>query len=344
MKKIIFKILLLAFAITAAGSTEIRPTFGQIFYADEISPKYGSAFSEGYQDKISFPEPGATIRKPLRFGNNPVILEPGFPHQESWRAAPPQNWNWQVIPSGLIYPSYLAGPKESRLGTYFNHDSNHGGYWDFTLGGRAGLIRFGSKDSILPSGFQLDVEGAVIGRMDFEHERDMVANDFRFGFPLTFGNEIWQFKLAYYHVSSHMGDEYMIVNDTWKDRLNYYRESIVFGASYRPHRDFRFYAEVGCAFFRGEETEPWEFQFGAEYSPMYPSNGICGAPFLATNVYLREENNFGGSFVLQLGWQWRGAVNRLFRVGLEWFNGKSEQYEFYNKSENRIGLGVWYDF
>lgn len=328
--------------------------YSQYITQDSISPKYGSSpqsvqlEEQRLQNRLSMPEYGSPqlpyqLPEFNRSFPKRSILEPGFPNPETWRAMPSQNWCWQVLPSGLIYTSYLAGPHEPRSGTYLNHDSDHGGFWDFTLGGRAGLIRYGSKNSILPCGFQLDVEAAAIGRMDLEHEHDMMATDYRFGFPITFGNQNWQFKFGYYHVSSHLGDEYMIVNNTWHERINYYRENLVFGITYRPDTNWRFYAEAGYAMIRGEYTEPWEFQFGVEFSPMIP-NGLTGSPFVAANVYLREENDFGGSFVLQAGWQWRGNNGHLFRIGVEWFNGRSEQYEFFRNHENRIGGGVWFDF
>ncbi|MGL6226717.1 MAG: DUF1207 domain-containing protein [Thermoguttaceae bacterium] len=268
-----------------------------------------------------------------------------------------QRNNWQLLPNGLIYPSYLAGPKEPRISTSFTQDDGKNWLWDFTLGGRAGLIRYGSRESILPTGFQVDLEGAVSGRMDLMHERDMVADDFRFGFPITFGTSFWQFKFGYYHVSSHLGDEYMINNHVpFSDRINYYRESLVGGIAFRPHSDIRLYAEIGYALEYDVTTEPLEFQFGFEYSPvsrrhaeqlsntLIRTTGWQGAPFFAVNAYLRQENDFGGNLSLQTGWQFRGESNHLFRIGLYYFTGKSEQYQFLKKTENRIGFGLWYDF
>jgi len=76
------------------------------------------------------------------------------------------------------------------------------------------------------------------------------------------------------------------------------------------------YAEAGWAFYVDGGTEPWEFQFGAEYSPLGPT-GLAGAPFLAVNGHLRQEVDFGGSLVVQAGWQWRGRTGHLMRAGLE---------------------------
>ena len=102
-------------------------------------------------------------------------------------------------------------------------------------------------------------------------------------------------------------------------------------------------AEVGWAFNTDGGARPWEFQFGGEYSPASPT-GIAGAPFLAANAHLRQDNDFSGNFVLETGWQWRGQSGHLARFGGYYFNGMSEQYQFFNRFEDQVGLGLWYDF
>ena len=63
------------------------------------------------------------------------------------------------------------------------------------------------------------------------------------------------------------------------------------------------------------------------------------------NAHLREEVNFGGNFVAQAGWQWQGwSSTRVIRAGVQYFNGKSDQYEFFRTSEQKLGIGIWYDF
>ena len=67
-------------------------------------------------------------------------------------------------------------------------------------------------------------------------------------------------------------------------------------------------------------------------------------PFFAINAHLRQEVQFGGGLTVQAGWQWRGRSGHLFRTGLEFFDGKSEQYQFSDQFERQIGVGMWYDF
>ena len=60
---------------------------------------------------------------------------------------------------------------------------------------------------------------------------------------------------------------------------------------------------------------------------------------------LRQELDYGGYFVAQAGWQWRGgAAMHTFRIGAQYLNGMSPQFEFYNQFEQYFSFGLWYDF
>jgi len=255
---------------------------------------------------------------------------------------PRQCWSWQQVPDGLMFPSYLAGPREPRLGSQWYQDQSGEWYWDSALGGRVGLLRYGTQDSAWPEGYQLDVEGAAFPRLTLDEYRDLVAADFRFGFPLTHRQGPWETKFGYYHISSHIGDEYLEKHPGYT-RINYVRESLVLAVAWRPNPDWRLYAEAGYAVYTAGGAEPWEFQFGAEYSPARPT-GFWGDPFIAVNGHLREENDFGGNVTAQAGLQWRGHSGDLFRLGAHYFNGLSSQYQFYNDFEQQVGVGVWYDY
>jgi hypothetical protein len=262
-------------------------------------------------------------------------------------ATPPSygNWyQWQFLPEGLLYKSYLAGGREPRFDSRWVYIEQYGWVWDVALGGHVGLLRFGTDDDIHPEGGQFDLEGAVFPRLDLgdNYDRELMAADFRVGVPWTVRQGPWEAKLAYYHLSSHLGDEYMVAHPS-ATRINYVRDCIVLGVALRPHPDLRLYSEVGWAFHTDGGAEPWEFQFGIDFSPAGPS-GACGAPFLAINGHIREEVDFGGGLTVQAGWQWASRTGHLFRTGVHYFNGMSDQRQFFAEHEELIGLGMWYDF
>lgn len=250
-------------------------------------------------------------------------------------------WGCVLLPEPLIYRSYLAGIKESRMGAQWIHRQHDGMLLDGTLGGRFGLLRFGPRDQ--PLGFQVDVEGAAQVRLDPGEDMDLRSADFRVGVPFSYGWGNQQIKFAYYHISSHLGDEFVMKNPGFT-RLNYARDVLVLGYSIYPTQRLRLYGEAGWAFW-SDVSGLWEFQFGVEYAPTRPT-GIRGEPFFAVNAHLREEVNYGGGLTAQAGWAWRndGPSGRLLRMGLHYYNGESPQFSFFDYDEHQIGFGVWYDF
>ena len=263
--------------------------------------------------------------------------QPGF---EPWNDS--TSLGLQVLPSGLIYHSYLADVKESRFATSgititIGLDLGHG---DWAAG--SACCATAARTVEHPEGCQLDLEGAAFPRLDLEHQEDVTSVDYRFGVPFTYGWDRYQVKFGYIHICSHLGDEFMLKNPG-VERINYVRNGLSWGNSYYCTRNLRVYAETSWAFECDGGAKPWEFQFGIEYSPARPA-GLHPKPFFAINGDIRQEVDYGGNICVETGYQWRGAANHLFRAGVQYFAGKSDQYEFFKQYEEKIGLGLWYDF
>ena len=324
-------------------------------------PSAAEAFGRGVMPEVDpLPPVGATgpvvldmPYEPMSPSSEDGYLTPGaaFPEgfDDLWA---PRPWSWQLLPNNLIYTSYLAGPKESRFATVWYDDTSpppysnqgqEGWLWDSTLGGRASIVRYGSDTVLHPQGFEVQIEGAAFVRLDPQDERDLRSADYRFGIPLVYGVGRWQTKVAYYHNSAHLGDEFMLKHPTFT-RINYVRDCFVWGNSWYAYDWLRLYGEVGWAFFTAGGAQPWEFQAGAELIQARPTGGR-GAPFLAVNGFSRQELDWGGNVCVQTGWAWRGRRSeKLYRIGLEYLYGSDPQYQFVYKNQNRAGIGMWYDY
>ncbi|MBN1854083.1 MAG: DUF1207 domain-containing protein [Pirellulales bacterium] len=261
----------------------------------------------------------------------------------------PHIWQWQILPDGLIWHSYAAGVHEPRVSGVVYGNQGEEAMFDVTLGGRLGVLRYGTTNSRWPDGFQFDLEGAAFPRLNLDENWDLDLADYRFGVPFSYGAGSWRTKFAYYHLSSHMGDEYALRNPgSLNSRINYSRDAMVLGVSYypislsAPDPWLRLYAEADWAFHFDDGNKPWEFQFGVDCMPIGPT-GIRGTPFFAVNGHIREAVDFGGNVVAQIGWCWQGDSGRALRMGFHYYNGKSNQFEFYNRFEQHMGFGIWYD-
>lgn len=281
------------------------------------------------------------------YGSDALPTGPGVPSAPGPAFEGPgqsleQPWHWQILPQGLLYHSYLAGGREPRFGAQLYYHRHEGWMFDATLGARVGLLRYGTDDVLRPEGWQLDVEAAAFPRLTFDEYRDLVAVDYRYGFPLTYRRGPLELKFSFCHLCSHLADELILSGRTF-NRLNFVRDALVLGIAFWPTESLRLYVEPNWALHVDGGSEPWKFQFGADFSPPYPT-GFRGAPFLAVNGCIRQEVDFGGGFTFQTGWQWRNRSGQLLRFGFHYFNGQSEQCQFYTEHEQQIGLGLWYDF
>jgi hypothetical protein len=282
-------------------------------------------------------EPSSLVEASQGIEPLPGELPSAVPHSQNQRP-----WGFQLLPEGLLYRSYLAGTKEPRIASVWSDDRDYGKVWDVALGGRTGFWRYGTCGGVDPEGWQLDLEGAALCRLDpILDSTPLIAVDYRIGIPLTYAQGPWQAKFGYYHLSSHLGDEFMLLTPDF-NRINFTRDAIILGVGYFWTDAIRTYGEASYSPAASGGAKPWEFQFGAEFSPT--TTAIRGAPFAAINGHLREEVRFGGNVVAQVGWQWRGITGKRFRLGAQYYNGKNDQYSFFDEYESKIGFGLWYDF
>ena len=285
----------------------------------------------------AFPAPA----EPL-FSSAPAVASPteGFDIPEPASA---RFEEWQLLPDGVMYPSYLAGEKEPRFGVVSLIGADKIWRWEAALGGRVALLRHGTTDSVRPEGWELQFEGAVLARIQIlEPSAPLDATDYRFGLLSVWREGPWAFKAGYYHLSSHAGDEFILTNPSYH-RLNYVRDSAIIGTFVDLTDAIQVYAEIAYAGTDGG-AKPLELQYGIQYSPQGPT-GFGGKPFAAVNGHTRQDQSWITSVNMTAGWQWRGnRSNHLWRLGVQHYVGPSMQWEFVGRRERVSGGGIWYDF
>lgn len=136
---------------------------------------------------------------------------------------------------------------------------------------------------------------------------ELVNTDFYVGIPLTYARDKWSFRFRIYHISSHLGDEYM-VNHPHVERLNPSNEYIDLYTAYQVNQAFRVYVGPGVVV-HSDPTYPWQ--------PMYIDYG-AEVRFLGYKFYYQKVH--GSLFfamhwrnVQQLNWNWDGT----YRFGYE---------------------------
>jgi len=253
------------------------------------------------------------------------------------------DYDWRVLPVGVMYKSYLAGEKEPRIQSVWLTDQHGDLVWETALGGRFSFLRYGTSDPVRPEGWEMAFEGAALPRVDPDADSSpLIAVDYRIGLLSTWRFGPNAFKAGYYHLSSHLGDEFLINNPGFV-RLNYVRDSAIVGWTRDLTRETQVYGEVAYAFNHEDGALPWEFQYGIQYSPRVP--GLLGAPFGGVNGHTRQDFHYETSINVVAGWQWWSEQsNHTFRVGIQYYDGPALQYSFVNKHETLMGWGLWFDY
>lgn len=201
---------------------------------------------------------------------------------------------------------------------------------------------------------QIDVAACVWANFNMKPERtpahewaELVTTDYLLSVPITYAFDAWSFRLRPYHISSHLGDEFM-VNNPDVVRLNPSFEAVDLYTAYQFSVGFRGYFGPGVIL-NSDRSFPMKyfyFGYGLEWrfaGLRYHYHRLYGAPFIALDVQQWQVNNFTPSLTLQFGYEWsklQGA-GRKVRIFGEYHNGYSEGQFFTDRTSYIAIRGSW---
>lgn len=278
-------------------------------------------------------------------GTGRIFAAPGDGTRLESREA--QHHELALAPETHIYPFYLADPYRSvfalQLITALDSEIPQAGNrrWGLKLGGIFGLVRLHTNDDP-ERGWQLNFEGGIRGQFDVDHSTDNIGWDGVYGLQLAWkpGDSV-AYRIALHHNSAHVGDEY--AERTGRERIDYTREELRVGLAAGLDTRWTGYAEVawGYTLRNGELQKPGRVQAGLQYSHPQELFGRFGA-YGALDMNAFEENDWDADISLQAG-VFVPAGQRLWRAGLELYDGRSTLGEFFFRDERRLLLGIWLD-
>jgi len=181
--------------------------------------------------------------------------------------------NSEWLPKGNLFPTLKFDIKESQFsGGLYGFYSN--GYWQnrifavFSAGLRRNVIRWnhrGGEASEL--GFEICVFPQFIFEKPFQTFRANFFNiDFKVGLQYQSEvNENWRLRGRFYHISSHLGDDYIFRYEIDHFTSNYrIFEMVDFSAAWLKY-PFMAYGTLGCIVHSTYELQPFVIQLGAEW-------------------------------------------------------------------------------
>ena len=301
-------------------------------------PLYAQADTSSSKSNL----PGASAAFQQRADNTPEKLSHTFSLGSKWTG--------MFAPGTQLYSAYIADGLYPRTALnvvrYSDSDIPEAGTkrYIFRIGGRLGLLRLFPTHHA-DRGIQLNLNGAFLGMFDREHSLDNIGWDGLYGLDLS-----WQpasnvsFKIGLNHDSSHVGDEF--AERTGIRRIDYTRQEYVLGLSFSGLHYFRVYGETGYAFdLRNEELQgKWRVQGGLEFVKADCLwNGQMGC-YAAIDLNAYEESDWDPDVTVQAGLTVPvHRINRTFRLGVEYRDGRSLIGEFSRYDETYWAWGIWID-
>lgn len=178
----------------------------------------------------------------------------------------------------------------------------------------------------------------------------LTNTDFYVGIPVSYARDKWSFRFRLYHISSHLGDEYM-VNHPDVHRVNPSFEAIDLFASYQANDVVRLYLGPGFILHsdnsfpmkRGYVEGGIEMRF---WGHKFYYHGLYGTFFLAGHLrnWQYHHWNYDGTYVFGYEWSKLQNVGRKIRLFAEFHQGYSLEGQFSKKRTHYWAIIVAYGF
>lgn len=200
---------------------------------------------------------------------------------------------------------------------------------------------------------QLELEGCLWATFDPLHDSaPLIDADYYVGIPITYMWENWAVRLRGYHISTHIGDEFLLNHPNFH-RKNPSIEVLDLSFSNQFTRDLRLYGVFGwiCCqddsfrvgrFYVEGGLELRFFQLGyRDYC-----NRLYGAPYIGMHFRVREdfERHIDSTYVV--GWEWGkySGLRRKLRIYFMYHDGYALEGQFCEFPDRWLSINASYGF
>jgi hypothetical protein len=243
----------------------------------------------------------------------PLFADPRWPHFSL-------SYQYYIDDDDL---DHVAAPNFGELFPLLHYSPRYGGSWE------------------------LGLQGGVFAIFDLPSESfDLINADYRVGLPLTYAWGSWAAMLRFFHQSSHLGDEYLLRDNNGNNRINVSYEALHLLLSRDLPYGFRLYGGGGYLVrVDPDSLDRGSVQAGAEFTGHDLDFGF-GIPVAGVDVQLEEQSTWRPNVSPRTGLQFGEpfGLGRNLQLLVEYFDGKSPNGQFYNRTIRYIGFGAHLHF
>lgn len=294
------------------------------------------------------------------------------PGAESRRESDRGGW----FPAARLYPAMIADPRLAgtsgalRYGDRTFNRYRHYSIYPGELLGRAGL--FGAFSLGTPvalyqwdrgerGAVQIGLEGCVWAlfalkersRSIFNDTSTMMNADYSLALPLVYAWKNIALRYRFYHVSTHVGDEFLVTIPGFAPlRKNVSFEAVDLFVSWFVIPAVRLYAGGGYIVhsFQSARMAPAYVEYGAEFRPFKTrpaGRSLTWQPFAAAHVKHWQVYRWSPAGTYQLGCEFaaaRPAFASRMRLFVQYRHGPSLEGQFSRIWTSHVSSGISYDF
>ncbi len=261
--------------------------------------------------------------------------------------------------STVLFPPLVANPREVKYSAAWR-------FGDRVIGQQVAAVSLGDEFPIFRwrnvfrwcGDLQVGIAGDVWAVFNFKHVdhndemSELINTDYYLGIPFTYAFDQWSFRLRIYHISSHLGDEYLVNHpDKLATRVNPSFEAIDFFASYQASKDVRLYIGPGVVIHSDKsfKIKPLYVEYGAEFRFLGRNldyHRLYGTPFLAGHFEHWQARHWDIDATVMLGYEWSKlqGIGRKMRIYADWHKGFSEEGQFFKRHTQYGELGLSWGF
>lgn len=230
---------------------------------------------------------------------------------------------------------------------------------DTVIGKHVGAVTFGDEFPFFRwfdvgyfhGDLQFDIEAGIFAVFDLDNtDACLVNTDFYVAAMFSYAFDRWSFRFRLWHLSSHLGDEFMVCNPH-VTRVNPSNEGVDAFASYQLTSGIRLYAGIGDIFDTDKtfEEKPLYFQWGTEirvFGQPDCFNRLYVQPLLAMNFTAWGQHGYSVDQTYDLGVEWGKiqGVGRKARIFLEYHHGFCWEGQFIDLSSSYFAIRAMYGF
>lgn len=257
------------------------------------------------------------------------------PAEQQPRAVAKANTGLIWLPTTDIFRALQADPREPELALGLQNYDTRGKH--FVVGEVSAGETFSLVEGKYGDGtWQIGIQGAVFSIFDQDEDsNDLLNSDFLVALPLTYRQNAWSVRSRIYHISSHLGDEFILNNDL-DDRLDISFEALDTIVSHEWEK-LRVYGGGGYILRTTEGLEKGILQAGTEWR----TNDIIGELDLSLAIDLKTLESLDWT----VNQTYQAALifsrnQREIRFLLEYYTGKSPNGQFIFNRLDYFGFGV----